>query len=108
MSLAQQEIHPVERRKAVGSGAGAGARADIGAETGGLQTPSTGFQEEGGRRRSVSRNRSRGEERVTSVGEGRRAIKGMTMNLAGQSVMGITPAYKINYIKYAVKYAIQR
>ena len=31
--------------------------------------------------------------------KGRKAIKVVTMNLSGQSVMGLTPAYKINYIR---------
>ena len=30
---------------------------------------------------------------------GRLAIRAVTMNLSGQSVMGLTPAYKINYIR---------
>ena len=31
--------------------------------------------------------------------KGRLAIRAVTMNLSGQSVMGLTPAYKINYIR---------
>ena len=31
--------------------------------------------------------------------KGRKAITVVTMNLSGQSVMGLTPAYKINYIR---------
>ena len=31
--------------------------------------------------------------------KGRLAIKAATMNLSGQSVMGLTPAYKLNYIR---------
>ena len=31
--------------------------------------------------------------------KGRLAIKVVTMNLSGQSVMGLTPAYKLNYIR---------
>ena len=31
--------------------------------------------------------------------KGRKSIKVVTMNLSGQSVMGLTPAYKINYIR---------
>ena len=32
--------------------------------------------------------------------KGRLAIKVVTMNLSGQSVMGLTPAYKLNYIRW--------
>jgi len=51
--------------------------------------------------RSVSRNRGREDERSYSVGEGRKSIKGIAMNLSGRggNMMGITPAYKINYIR---------
>ena len=31
--------------------------------------------------------------------KGRLAIRAVTLNLSGQSVMGLTPAYKINYIR---------
>ena len=31
--------------------------------------------------------------------KGRLAIRAVTMNLSGQSVMGLTPAYKMNYIR---------
>ena len=31
--------------------------------------------------------------------KGRKAIKVVTMNLSGQGVLGLTPAYKINYIR---------
>ena len=31
--------------------------------------------------------------------KGRRSIKAVTMNLSGQSVMGLTPAYKIGHVK---------
>ena len=34
---------------------------------------------------------------------GRLAIKVVTMNLSGQSVMGLTPAYKLNYIRWSEK-----
>ena len=35
----------------------------------------------------------------TDFMKGRLAIKAVTMNLSGQSVMGLTPAYKLNYIR---------
>lgn len=35
----------------------------------------------------------------TDYMKGRLAIKAVTMNLSGQSVMGLTPAYKLNYIR---------
>ena len=31
--------------------------------------------------------------------KGRKSIKSVTMNLSGQSVMGLTPSYKINYVR---------
>ena len=36
----------------------------------------------------------------TDYMKGRLPIKAATMNLSGQSVMGLTPAYKLNYIRY--------
>lgn len=117
--LAENEIHPTKPRNRrnrdqpsleaggeVGAGAGEISRAGSRVGTvagagagGGLLPPSSGGQEQGGRRRSVSRSSRGREELRSSVGEGKKAIKGVTMNLAGQSVMGITPGYKINYIK---------
>ena len=35
----------------------------------------------------------------TDYMKGRLAIKAVTMNLSGQSVMGLTPAYKLNHIR---------
>jgi hypothetical protein len=72
---------------------------------GGLQAlPWDSAGPEPGRRRSVSRGRTGGSGGGAGVvGEGKRAIKSVTMNLAGQSVMGITPAYKINYIRWDIQ-----
>ena len=38
----------------------------------------------------------------TDYMKGRLPIKAATMNLSGQSVMGLTPAYKLNYIRYVI------
>ena len=49
-----------------------------------------------------ARSLARGKESKSLTTEhmkGRLAIKVVTMNLSGQSVMGLTPAYKLNYIR---------
>ena len=42
---------------------------------------------------------AKGRNVSTEQMKGRLAIKAATMNLSGQSVMGLTPAYKLNYIR---------
>ena len=46
---------------------------------------------------------SDGKVLSTEYMKGRLAIKAVTMNLSGQSVMGLTPAYKLNYIRFLLQ-----
>ena len=53
--------------------------------------------------RSALRENKSNKSVTTEHMKGRLAIKVVTMNLSGQSVMGLTPAYKLNYIRWPEK-----
>ena len=61
-------------------------------------TPGGGFPA-----RSAMRENKSNKSVTTEHMKGRLAIKVVTMNLSGQSVMGLTPAYKLNYIREYVE-----
>ena len=50
-------------------------------------------------RSAVRRRETKSQSLTAEHMKGRLAIKVVTMNLSGQSVMGLTPAYKLNYIR---------
>ena len=59
-------------------------------------SPGGGFPARSAVRGRETKNKSLTAEHM----KGRLAIKVVTMNLSGQSVMGLTPAYKLNYIRW--------
>ena len=68
--------------------------------------PTSGGKNDGGRNASggfpnkvSARQIKESKMTPTDFMKGRLAIKAVTMNLSGQSVMGLTPAYKLNYIR---------